>query len=124
VEIEAQRLMKNQALVFHADYFPRHCGNRTQFQFAQQASFVNRFDQPRSLVRVDFDRRSDDLVAEVVRFLICWMREEKLLQKATPNAFASKRRKQRFDFAPQKPALRYLRFLLLILFSHRSLGVA
>jgi hypothetical protein len=40
---------------------------------------------------------SNDLAAEVVRFLVCWMHEEEFLQKATPNAFASKLRKQRFD---------------------------
>ena len=57
---------------------------------------------------MDFDRRSNDLAAEVVRFLICWMDEENLLQKAT--------KKTKVRFAPQKPALRYLRFLLLILF--------
>ena len=79
----------------------------------------NAFHRPR--IRAGW---RNDLAAEVVRFLICWMHAEKLLQKPTPNAFASKQRKQRFDFAPQKPALRYLRFLLLILFSHRSLGVA
>jgi hypothetical protein len=46
---------------------------------------------------VDFDRRSNNLAAEVVHFPICWMHEEKPLQKTTPNAFASKLRKERFD---------------------------
>ena len=53
-----------------------------QLQLAEQAAFVNRFDQPRSLAPVDFDRRSNDLAAEAVRFLVRWVHGQKLLQKA------------------------------------------
>src|SRR5882724_1861982 len=82
-EIEAQRLIENKTFVFHANYFLRRSRDRTQFQLAQQTSFVNRFDQPWPFVSVDFDCRSDDLAAEAIRPLVQWMHRVWILQKAT-----------------------------------------
>ena len=46
-------------------------------------------------------------------FSVARMHEEKLLQKATPNAFASKQRKQRFDLRlKNQPFVTFVSFCL------------
>jgi hypothetical protein len=67
----------------HANYFLRGSRDRTQFQLAQQTSFVNRFDQSWPFVSVDFSRPADDLAAKAIRPLVQWMHRVWILQKAT-----------------------------------------
>jgi hypothetical protein len=74
--------MENKTFVLHANYFLRSSRNRTQFQLAQQTSFVNRFDQTWSLTSMDLDRRSNDFATDAVCSLIKRGHYTVFLQKA------------------------------------------
>jgi hypothetical protein len=81
-EVEAQRFVKNKPFILHANYFLRCSRNRTQFQLAQQTSFVNRFNQSWSLTSMDLDGRSNDFATDAVCSLIKRVHYTAFLQKA------------------------------------------
>src|SRR2546430_4475521 len=82
-KVKTQRLIEDKPLVFHANQFLRRCWNRAQFQLAQQASLVDRLNQSRTLVPVNFDCRTNDFPAKLVRLVVKWMHRKDSKQKVT-----------------------------------------
>jgi len=51
----------------------RFTGETAELKFLRQAPFINRFDQSRSLVAMDFNRRSDHRFSKCRRLLEGWV---------------------------------------------------
>jgi hypothetical protein len=67
-EVEAQGFVEGVALVFDGDDFLVYAVDGAQGEFADDALFVNGFDEARALEAVNFDGRAYDFVGEFVGF--------------------------------------------------------
>ncbi len=59
--IEAERLLSSKTLVVNSNKALGFGLNLADFQLSEQAPLIDRLDQARALVFVDFDRRRDDV---------------------------------------------------------------